>query len=163
MELFQSGMAQQVGLVTDEDRMLLLALIQTHDGLGDLTDQIPAATRRLEVQFARQLPQQIQAGAGGPVQVEDLVQTGIERAAEGAGGSGFSGSHFSGQQTRSVVIDQKLQSRLDLSPSLRGEQLLGIRTVRKRRFLKTEEGFPHRWLTPMLCFCGVSAAEAPRS
>jgi len=56
-KLLQSGVAQQMGFIANQNGMLFFALVQTHDGVGDLTDQIPAAARWLQVQFARHLSQ----------------------------------------------------------------------------------------------------------
>src|SRR5438445_3190020 len=47
-KLFERGMAQQLGFVADENGMLLLTLIEAHDGLGDLAHQIAAVVRRFE-------------------------------------------------------------------------------------------------------------------
>ena len=60
-------MAQQLGFVADENRVLLLALIEAHDGVGDLAHQIAAVVGRLQIQFQRQLAEQIQRRARGPV------------------------------------------------------------------------------------------------
>src|SRR3974390_3232936 len=136
-------MVEEVGFVADQQGMLFLVLVQTHDGFGDLPYQITAAASRFEVQFTRQLPQKIRARSETPVQVEDLVQAGVEGSGEGAGGGGFSGSDFAGQQTGGVMIHEELQSGVDLIPGLRREQLLAIRVITERRFLKTEESFPH--------------------
>ena len=54
-ELFQGGMRQQVGFIADQNGMLFFALVQTHDGLGDLAHQVTAKVRRLQVQFERDL------------------------------------------------------------------------------------------------------------
>ena len=35
-ELFESGMAEQLCFVADQNGMLFFALVQTHDGAGDL-------------------------------------------------------------------------------------------------------------------------------
>src|SRR4029077_17397862 len=101
-------MAQELGVIGDEDGVLLFALVQTHDGFGDLADQISAIVRWFEIQLQRELPQQIQGGARSPVQVEDLVEAGVESGGEGAGRGGLTGTDFSGQQTSSVMIDEKL-------------------------------------------------------
>jgi len=45
-ELFEGGLGQELGLVTDENGVLLLALIEAHDGVGDLARQIAAVVRR---------------------------------------------------------------------------------------------------------------------
>ena len=43
-------MRQQMRFVADENGMLLLALIQAHDGVGDLADQVAAKVRRLQIE-----------------------------------------------------------------------------------------------------------------
>ena len=48
-------MRQQVSLIADENRMLLLALIEAHDGVGDLPDQVAAKVGRLQIQRERDL------------------------------------------------------------------------------------------------------------
>ena len=123
--------------------MLLLALVQTHDGVGNLAHQVAAVVRRLQVQFQGDLAQQVQRRARGPVHVEDLVEAGIERGGEHARGGGLAGAHFAGEQADAVMLDQKLQPRLDLVPGLGGEQLFGVGAVAERRFLEAEEGFYH--------------------
>ena len=77
-KLFEGGMAQQLGFVADENGVLLFALVETHDGVGDLAHQVAAVVRRFEIQFQGQLAEQVQSGPGSPVQIEDLVQVGIE-------------------------------------------------------------------------------------
>src|SRR5215471_18892405 len=67
----------------------------------------------------------------------------MECGGEGACGRGLAGADFAGEQTRTVMIGQKLQPRLGLIPSLRGEQLLGIGAVAEGRFLQTKESFHH--------------------
>ena len=54
-ELFQRRMRQQLRFVADENGMLLLALVQAHDGLGDLAHQIAAPVRRFQIQLRRDL------------------------------------------------------------------------------------------------------------
>src|SRR2546426_8501666 len=137
-------MAQQLSFVADENGVLLLALIETHDGIGDLAHQVAAVVRRFQVQFQSQLAEQIQGRPGAPVQIEDFIQVGIESGGEGAGGGGLAGADFPGEQAGAVMLDQKLEPRLDLGPGLRSEQLLGIGTVAERRFLETEECFHHK-------------------
>jgi hypothetical protein len=48
--LFQRRVRQQVRFVADENRVLLLALVQAHDGVGDLPHQIAAEVRRGQLQ-----------------------------------------------------------------------------------------------------------------
>ena len=59
-----AGWRQQVGFVADQNGMLLLALVQTHDGFGDLAHQVAAEVRRFQIQFQRNLAQQVQRRAG---------------------------------------------------------------------------------------------------
>ncbi len=66
-ELFQGGMRQQVGFIADQNGMLLLALVQTHDGIGDLAHQVAAEVRRFQVQFQGDLAKQVQRRAGREV------------------------------------------------------------------------------------------------
>ena len=77
------------------------------------------------------------------MQIEDLIQVGIEPGGEGAGGGGLAGAHFAGEQTGAVMLDQELEPRLDLSPGLGSEQLFGIGAVAEGSFLETEECFHH--------------------
>src|SRR6516164_8469182 len=136
-------MSQQLGFVTDENGMLLLALIETHDGAGDLAHQVAAVVGRFQVQFLRQLAEQVEGRSGCPVQIQDLIKVGIESCGEGACGGGLAGADFAGEQAGAMMIGQKLQARFGLIPGLRGEQLLGIRAVAERRLFKTEESFHH--------------------
>src|ERR1035438_2780601 len=122
---------------------VLLTLVETHDGVGDLAHQVAAVVRRLQVQFQGQLTEQIQSRPGAPVQIEDFIQVGIESGGEAAGGGTLAGADFDGEQTGAVMLDQELEPRLDLGPGLRSEQLLGIGVVAERRFLETEESFHH--------------------
>jgi hypothetical protein len=75
-------MQQQVGIIADQNGMLLFALVQAHDGAGNLTHQVAAKVRRLQVQFQGDLAQQVQRRARGEVYVEDLVQAAVERGGE---------------------------------------------------------------------------------
>src|SRR6202051_889123 len=136
-------MAQQLRFVADENRVLFFALVEIHDGGGDLTHQVAAVMCRWEVEFQGQLAKQIQGGAGSPVQIQNLVEIGIESGGEGAGGGGLAGADFAGEQTGAVMIGQKLESCLDLDVGLRGKQLFAIGMVAERRFLETEESFHH--------------------
>jgi hypothetical protein len=67
----------------------------------------------------------------------------VEAGGEGAGGGGLARAYFAGEQAGALMIDQKLEPRLDLRPSLRGKQLLGVGVIAEGSFLKTEEGFQH--------------------
>ena len=142
-ELLEGGVAQQLGFVADENGVLLFALVEIHDGGRDLTHQVAAVVRRFEVQFQGQLAKEIQSGPGSPVQIQDLVEAGIEPRGEGAGGGGLAGADFAGEQTGAVVIGQKLESCFGLRVGLRREQLFAIGVVAERRFLETEESFHH--------------------
>ena len=142
-KLFEGGVAQQLGFVADEHGVLLFALVEIHDGGGDLAHQVAAEVRRLEVEFQGQLAKEIQSGAGSPVYIQDLVEAGIESRGEGAGGGGLAGADFAGEQAGAVVIGQKLESCLGLRVGLRREQLFAIGMVAERRFLETEESFHH--------------------
>ena len=77
------------------------------------------------------------------MQIQDLVEVGIECRGEGAGGGGLAGADFAGEQTGAVVIGQKLEPCLDLGPGLRSKQLFAIGMVAEGRFLETEESFHH--------------------
>jgi len=46
-------MAQEMRFVTNQHGMLFFALIQAHDGFGDLASEIATAASRLQVEFAR--------------------------------------------------------------------------------------------------------------
>src|SRR5207245_5313435 len=61
----------------------------------------------------------------------------------GARGGGFARAHFAGEQTRAVMICQELEPCPHLVPGLAGEQLFGVGTVGKGRFLEAEIRFPH--------------------
>ena len=58
-------MRQQVGFIADQNRMLLPAMVQAHDGAGNLAHQVAAKVRRLQVQFQGDLAEQ-------PVDLIDL-------------------------------------------------------------------------------------------
>src|SRR5213594_2448439 len=77
------------------------------------------------------------------MQVQDLIEVGIESGGEGAGRGRFTGAHFAGQQAGAVMIDQELESCLDLVPGLGSKQLLGIGAVAERSLFETEEGLYH--------------------
>src|SRR5580704_1182276 len=140
-------MRKQMGFIADQNGMLLLALVQAHDGIGNLAYQIAAEVRRRQVQFERDLAEQVQCRARGKVHVENLVQAGVERGGEHARGGGLASAHFAGDQAHAMMLRQKLQSCLDLIPGLRGEELFGVRAIRERRFLETEKGFPHDYFS----------------
>jgi hypothetical protein len=54
-ELLQGGMRQQVGFIADQNRMLLLTLVQAHDGVCNLAHQVAAEVRWFQVQFQSDL------------------------------------------------------------------------------------------------------------
>ena len=82
------------------------------------------------------------------MQIQDLIEVGIEAGGEGAGGGGFAGAHFAGQQAGAVMIDQELEPCLDLVPGLGSKQLLGIGAVAEGSLFETEEGFYHGGTPP---------------
>jgi hypothetical protein len=57
-------MAQQLGFVADEYRVLLFALVEANDGLRDLADEVAAVMRRFQIQLQCQLAQQIECRSG---------------------------------------------------------------------------------------------------
>ncbi len=71
----------------------------------------------------------------------------MERGGEHARGGGFARAHFACDQTHAVMLSQELQPRLDLVPSLGGEELFGVGAVGKGRLLKAEKGFPHSYFS----------------
>jgi hypothetical protein len=71
-------MRQQMRFVADENRMLLFALIQAHDGVGNLAHQVATEVRRLEVQRQCDLAQQIERRAGSEVDIEDLLSNPLD-------------------------------------------------------------------------------------
>ena len=120
-ELFESGMAQQLRFIADENGVLFFALVEIHDGGGYLAHQVPSVVRRFEVEFESQLAEQIQSGPGSPMEIQDLVKAGIESGDESAGSSGLAGADFAGEQAGAMVIGQKLESCLGLCVGLRSE------------------------------------------
>src|SRR5208283_4587452 len=124
--------------------MLFFALVEAHDGLRDLAHQVAAVVGRFQIQLQGQLAQQIQGGSRGPMQVQDLVQAGVQPGGKAAGGGGLAGADFAGQQAGGVVINQELKRGLDLLPGWRSEQLFRVGAVTEGSFLKTKKGFPHR-------------------
>ena len=92
------------------------------------------------------------------MQIQDLVEVGIESGGEGAGGGGLAGADFAGEQTGAVMLDQKLEPRLDLSAGLRREQLFAIGMVAERRFLETEESFHHERYSSSSFFFWLSSS-----
>ena len=124
--------------------MLLFGFVQTNDGFGDLINQIAFEVSRLQIQIPRQLSQQIQSRAGRPVQVDDLVQVGIQAGQPDSGGGGFARAGLAGEKTGAAVIGEKLQARLQLGPGGGFKQLFGIGRGGKGSFLKAKEGFKHR-------------------
>src|SRR5919109_1519867 len=136
-------MAQKLSFIADENGMLFLTLIQTHNGLRDLARQIAAIVRRLQIEFQRHLAEQIEGRARRPVQIHHFEQIGIQRGGEAARRGALARTDFAGEQPRAVMLHQKLEPRLDLIPRLRSKQLFGVGAVGERRFLEAEEGFYH--------------------
>src|SRR5437899_8915375 len=136
-------MRQQVSFIADENRMLLLTLIQVHDGAGDLPDQVAAKMCRLQIESESDLAQQIQGRAGGEVHIEHLVKVRVQRGRKDSRRGGLTGANLAGEQSHAGMPDQELEPYVDLLPSRRCEQLLAVRAVGKRRFFEAEEGFPH--------------------
>src|ERR1035437_1698129 len=54
-------MAQQLGFVTDENGMLLLAPLEAHDGAGDLAHKVAAAVGRFQVRQGGVVPPEVEA------------------------------------------------------------------------------------------------------
>ena len=79
-------MRHQVSLVTKQNRMLLLVLIELRDGGCDLPHQIATAMRGLKIESGGDLPQQIERGTGGEVNVENLEGVGMQRSGEHSSG-----------------------------------------------------------------------------
>src|SRR5258708_27798192 len=142
-KLLEGGMGQQLGFIANENGMLLFALVKIHDGGGDLAHQISAVVRWLEVELQGQLAKEIQSGAGSPMDIQDLIEAGIESGGEGAGGGGLACADFAGEQTGAVMIGQKLESRFGLGVGLRREQLFAVGIIAERHFLEAEESFHH--------------------
>ena len=66
-ELLEGGVAQQLRFVADENGVLFFALVEIHDGGGDLAHQVAAVVGRFEVELQCQLAEEIQSGTGSPV------------------------------------------------------------------------------------------------
>jgi hypothetical protein len=64
-----------------------------------------------------------------------LNRFGLSAAVKATGGGALSRTDFAGQQAGAVMIHQKLQPRLGLTPGLRGKQLFAVGAVAERRFL----------------------------
>jgi hypothetical protein len=62
-------MRQQVRFVTHENRVLLFALIQAHDRLGNLAHQVAPEVRWLQLQRQGDLAQQIERREGSEVDI----------------------------------------------------------------------------------------------
>ena len=102
--------SRPLSFVADENGMLLFALVEIHDGRGDLAHQVAAVVCRLEIEFEGQLAKQVQSRPGSPVQVQDLIEVGTESRGEGAGGGGLACADFAGEQAGAVVVGQKLKA-----------------------------------------------------
>jgi len=70
------------------------------------------------------------------VDIEDLVETGVQRGGEHARGGGLTRAHFAGEQARAGMLGQEFEPGLDLLPGGRGEQLFGVGRSEKGVFLK---------------------------
>ncbi len=70
------------------------------------------------------------------VNIENLGQVRVERSGEKARGGGLAGAHLTGEQTRARMPREQFEPRPDLLPGFGGEQLLAVRRVAKRSFLK---------------------------
>jgi len=91
--------------------------VQTDDRLRDLSGEIAAVMRRFQIQTTGNLAQQVQRRTRRPVQVDHLKEARVQSGKPVPGGRGFTGTDLAGQQPRASVVDQKLQSRLNLLPS----------------------------------------------
>ena len=60
--------------------MLLLTLVEPHDGLGNLPHQITAKVRWFQIERQGDLTEQVQRGAGGEVDIEPLNKLGLSAA-----------------------------------------------------------------------------------
>ena len=132
-------MRQQMRLITDQNRMLLLALVEPHDGIGDLPHQVATRVRRLQVQPQSDLPQQIQSRACREVNIENLEQARVQRIREQARGGGLTRAHLTGEQTRAGMTREEFEPSPDLLPGRRGEHLFGVRRVAEGRLLEAEK------------------------
>ena len=133
-----------MGLIKTKNRVLLFGFVESDDGFGDLIDEIALEVRGFETQIAGQLAEQIQRRTGGPVQIDRLVEVGIQTGQPGSGGRRLARSSFSGQQARATMIGEELKAGFQLGPSAGFKQLFGIGVGGERGFLKAEEGFKHR-------------------
>jgi len=131
-------MGQQLGLVTEEDGVLLLALIEAHDGVGDLAHPIAAVVRGTRSRAKASWRSRSSA------EPESNADRGPYRD-WGGGWRGRCGRRWTcprllrGEQAGALMIDQKLEPRLDLRPSLRGKQLLGVGVIAEGSFLKPKK------------------------
>src|SRR5579864_4188680 len=160
-QLLQSSVAQQLRLIADEDGMLLLVFVQMHDGFRDLANEIAAIVSRFEIQLQGQLAEQIQGRSRGPVQIQDLIQVGIQARGKGARRGRFTRSHLAGQQAGPVMIGQELKARFDLLPGLRCKQLLAIGVVTEGVLFETEVGLYHGGSSSLFCFTSRSTKLIP--
>src|SRR5260370_28532894 len=93
------------------------------------------------------------------MQIQDLIEVGMECGGEAAGSGRFTGADFAGEQAGAVMIGQKLQPRFGLIPGLRREQLFGVGAVAEGRLFKTKKSStmiatprPSRY--PLSCLAG---------
>jgi hypothetical protein len=75
--------------------------------------------------------------------LENLVEIGIQRRGEHPRGGGLPRAHFTGEQAHAGMLGEELEPGLDLLPGRRGEQLLGVGAVGEGRLLEAEKSFPH--------------------
>jgi hypothetical protein len=76
---------QELGLIQDQERVAFFGFMVTNQRLGDLMRQVGAPAGGLQVEHAGEQAKQVQGRAGSPVQVNDLVEVGVERGKQGAG------------------------------------------------------------------------------
>ena len=76
-------MRQQVGFIADQNGMLFFALVQTHDGIGNLAHQVAAEVGRLQVQFQGDLAQQLKAAGVSQPLFDDTARQGLYQATKG--------------------------------------------------------------------------------
>jgi hypothetical protein len=122
---FERFVAEHLRLVEDQDRMPLVGPMEADDGFGDMVEGIGASEGGFEIEAAGQQAQQIEGGAGGPLQVAvgDIEQIKVEGGQEGADGGGLAGADLSSEKADAPVLDEKLQTGAHLGPGRCGEEL----------------------------------------
>src|ERR1700733_8476616 len=116
---------------------------------------------RLQIQLPSQLTEQIQGRSRGPVQIQDLIQVGMQSSGKGARRCRFTGADLAGQQTGTMMIYEELKTGVDLIPGFGSEQLPGVRMIAKRSFFETEEGIYHGDYSRLLLFTSRSTRLIP--